>query len=78
MGTGMNEDKLMLPIKKIPDGHVVVGHVVLLKVLDADGGEYWATRQEGLNTMEAYGMVHSAADDFQNELNGMRREAPGS
>jgi hypothetical protein len=67
-----------LPVKSIPEGHVVVGHVVLLKCLDTEGEEYWATRQDGLNTMEAYGMVHSARDDYQAELNGMRRQAPPS
>lgn len=74
----MSEEKFNLPIKKVPEGHIVVGHVVLMKVLDAQGEEYWATRQEGLNMMEAYGMIYSARDDFQAELNGMRREAPPS
>lgn len=53
-----------MEINGIPDGHVVVGHISYLKVLDAEGECYWAFRNDGLNSMEALGL----AVDMENEV----------
>lgn len=46
-----------IEIESIPDGHVIVGYFVSLKVLDEDGSMYFASRNDGLNMMEAWGMA---------------------
>lgn len=53
----------------IPLGHIVVGYVAHLKVLDENGELYFAIRTRDLNDMEALGLAldlkRSIEDDLQ-------------
>lgn len=64
----IEENKTNISINKIDDGHIVVGYVAVLKVLDKNGEVYWATRSDDLNDMEAYGMMHNAVEMFREDL----------
>ena len=64
-----------LEINSLPDEHIIAGYVTHIKVIDENGEMYWATRMEGLNDMEAYGMAQDMANSFRRDLtNG--KEAP--
>lgn len=62
-----------IEVPSIPDGHIVVGSVSVLKMLDTDGQDYWAMRPVGVNDMEAFGMVMFAADMCRLDLQECRR-----
>jgi hypothetical protein len=66
-------NSISIEVHHIPPGHVVVGYVAQLKVLDKDGEEYWATRDEGLGDMEMLGMAHDMVDGYQNNIRSMRK-----
>lgn len=57
-----------IQVSDIPNGHIIVGHVVVAKVFDNEGQEYWATRHSGLNDMETYGMMINAVDCMRSDL----------
>lgn len=61
-----------ITVKDIPKGHIIIGHVVVAKVLDSEGQEYWATRSQGLSDMEIYGMAINAVDNMRIDLTGGR------
>lgn len=63
-------DRACIYVDDIPRGHLVLGHVSVLKVLAEDGALYWATRIEELNDMEAYGMLHNAVRAATHDLQG--------
>lgn len=63
-----------LNIDSIPDGHVAVGYVATIKLLDENGKVYWAHRSAGLDDMELYGMVRSHADDVSRQLRLQKRD----
>lgn len=62
-----------LVIQGIEEGHIVIGHASIFKVLDENGNVYWAQRHSELNDMEVYGMVTSYADDIAKDLLSMKR-----
>jgi hypothetical protein len=57
-------DDTTIPIGHMPSGHLVVGYIAHLKVMDDNGRLYFATRVDGLNDMEMYGMAANMADSF--------------
>lgn len=66
-----------LTVGHMPENHVVVGYIAYLKVLDKDGEEYWASRDNGLGDMEMLGMAHDLADEYQSNIRSMRRTIGG-
>jgi len=66
-------NSINIEVHHIPPGHVVVGYVAHLKLLDKDGEEYWATRDNGLGDMEMLGMAHDMVDEYQNSIRSMRK-----
>jgi hypothetical protein len=67
-----SEDTATIQVDHIKDGHVIVGYVACIKVLDEDGELYWATRQDGVNDAEAYGMGQIMVDNFATDLSSRR------
>lgn len=61
-----------IDVDRIPEGHIVVGYVAVVKLLDEEGKEYWATRSQGINDMEGFGMISTATEMFREDLNAMR------
>lgn len=57
-----------LDISSLPKGHVVLGYVACLKVLDENGELYFAMRSTGLNDMESLGMTHDMLNTFQTDM----------
>lgn len=68
-----NCNTINLEVNHIPEGHVIVGYVAHLKVLDKDGEEYWATRDNGLGDMEMLGMAHDMVNEYQSSIAAMRK-----
>lgn len=68
------ESEYLLAIANIPRGHIIVGYVSHLKVLDNEGELYFAQRTGGLNDMEKFGLSVSMADSMSDDLLGKRRE----
>lgn len=52
----------------LPEGHMLVGQLLGLKVMAPDGSMYFAIRTSGLNDMELLGMSHDMATSFQDDL----------
>jgi hypothetical protein len=57
-----------LEIGEMPDGHVVVGYIASLKMLDEEGTIYWAMRNDGLNSMESLGMASDLHNEYRVQL----------
>ncbi|MGW4127979.1 hypothetical protein [Amycolatopsis japonica] len=57
-----------IDIHKIPDGHVIVGYIAAIKILDEDGECYFAVRNDGLNMMETLGMAHDLAATAERDV----------
>jgi hypothetical protein len=58
-----------LHVGHMPEGHLVVGYVAHIKVMDDNGELYFATRVNGLNDMEMLGMAQDMATSFGAVLN---------
>ena len=43
---------------QVPEGHIVVGYVAHLKVLDENGELYFSARSKDCNDMEALGLTY--------------------
>ena len=52
----------------IPLGHIVVGYVAHLKVLDENGQLYFAMRSKDINDMEALGLAQDMVNSIQDDL----------
>lgn len=61
----MSSEKSSIEVTALPKGHIVVGYIAHLKVLDEEGEEYFATRIDGLGDMEMLGMAVNMADWFR-------------
>lgn len=70
-----HDDEMNLPIGHMPAGHLVVGYVAHLKVMDTNGDLYFATRVDGLNDMEMYGMAQDMANSFGDVLAASKKPA---
>ena len=57
-----------IDVDKIPDGHVIVGYVAALKILDGDGDVYFAIRNDGLNMMETLGMARDLSATAERDV----------
>lgn len=64
----MSEDRATIKLNNMPDGHLVVGYIAMIKMLDAKGNLYWSLRMLDLNDMEAYGLVMDAANSISRDL----------
>lgn len=53
---------------EVPEGHLVVGYVAHLKVLDEEGKLYFSARQKDVNDMEALGLSTDMANSWSNQL----------
>jgi hypothetical protein len=73
-GKANKEDTLNLSVAYMPTGHTMVGYIAYIKMLDAEGEVYWATRDDGLNDMEMLGMAHDMASEYQTYLAANRRD----
>ena len=60
---------MMIDVGPLPEGYVVVDCIVLMKVLNQDGGLVFREHfGSGLSVMEKYGMTLSAADTCKNGI----------
>lgn len=57
-----------IEIGSLPEGHVILGYIAHLKVLDTDNSLYFAMRSKDLNDMEAYGLAIDMADTIRSGL----------
>jgi hypothetical protein len=64
----MSENWSHIKVDHVPEGHIITGHVTVMKVLDSEGNAYWATRSMDLNDMEAYGMMMNAVRLAERDL----------
>lgn len=69
------EDKATIEVGFVPSGHMVAGYIAYLKVIDETGDYYWASRDNGLNTMEMLGMAQDMVNEYQSDLAANRRNA---
>jgi hypothetical protein len=59
----------------VPDGHIVVGYVAHLKVLDEIGNLYFGLRSKDVNDMEALGLAVDMVNSFQDDLQSGKERA---
>lgn len=57
----------------VPEGHIVVGYVAHLKVLNEKGELYFSARSKDVNDMEALGLAVDMANSWQRDLNDGKR-----
>jgi hypothetical protein len=63
-----------LEITSLPDGHIIIGYVAHLKVLDDYGRLYFAMRTKDVNDMEAFGLAHGMVDSIRADLQNNKEE----
>lgn len=66
-----------IEVTGIPDGHIIVGFISIVKVLDENGDTYWATRSKDINDMEGLGMMVNATEMFREDLRAGRIKQDG-
>lgn len=68
-----------ISVSGVKEGQMITGYVLVAKVMDMDGGYYWATRKsEDINDMEAFGMAQDMANCFGDALrSGKERKVEG-
>lgn len=67
------QHEMNLSVGHMPADHIVVGYCAHLKVMDAEGQLYFATRVNGLNDMEMYGMAQDMANTFADTLSAGKK-----
>lgn len=65
-------DRMNLDVGYMPEGHVVVGYIAYIKVLDKNGEAYWASRNKDLNMMEQLGMALDQFEETKADVNRTR------
>lgn len=60
---------------QVPEGHLVVGYVAHLKVLDENGELYFSARSKDVNDMEAIGLSYDMLQSWTNDTQSGKREA---
>lgn len=73
----MSDKKAHIYVNGIPEGHIIAGYVAVVKVIDEEGGAYWATRTKDLNDMEGFGMMMNATEMFREDLRAGRIKEVG-
>lgn len=61
---------------EVPEGHLVVGYVAHLKVLDEKGELYFSARSRDVNDMEALGLSVDMANSWQRDMQNGKRDLP--
>lgn len=74
----LETDKQTIEVGYMPKGHMVVGYIAYLKVIDTEGDYYWASRANGLDNMEQLGMAHDMVNEIQEDLKKDRRDPGGN
>lgn len=57
-----------IELDNLPEGHIIVGYVTSIKILDEEGNYYWSLRKRDLNDMEAFGMATDMANTIAKHL----------
>lgn len=58
-----------IEISKLGSEDMIVGYIAMVKVMDKEGGYYWATRgSSDLNDMEKLGMATDMVNCFTEDL----------
>jgi hypothetical protein len=63
-----DKNTYQLQINNIPAGHLVVGHLTYLKMIDENGEDYWGLRTAGLNLMEGIGCATDMLEEAKNAV----------